>query len=90
MSNVAAIVEQTAEIFASRARPMVPFPFLANTRPATSLSSRAARRKSLAASSIVQTHSFRLSSMTKHYACDFRCQPSKLLNKILLNIINVK
>ena len=47
MSKAVAIVEQTAEIFVSRARPMVPSPFLTNTRPATSSGSQAARRKVL-------------------------------------------
>ena len=65
MINAAAIVEHTAEIFAVARVPWYPPLFLANLWPATSSGSRAARRKSLAASSIVQTHSFRLSDVTR-------------------------
>jgi hypothetical protein len=87
MSKAAAIVEQTAEIFVSRAPPMVPSPFLTNTR-LVGLTSGVAEglwRHPL----YVQTHSFRLSDMTGCYACDSCCQPPKLLNKILLDIMNI-
>jgi hypothetical protein len=60
MSNVVAIVEQTAEIFVSCARLMIPSLFWQTLGPllrCLKLCSRAASKKSLAASSIVQTHS---------------------------------
>jgi hypothetical protein len=63
MSKAAAIVEQTAEIFASR--PMVPSPFLTNTRPATSSGSQAARRKVLGGILYRANPSFHPSDMTR-------------------------
>ena len=68
MSNAAAIVEQTAEIFVSRARLMIPSLLWQALGPLLRCAHERARRKSLAASSIVQTHSFRPSNMTGHYA----------------------
>ena len=61
MSEAAAIVEQTAEIFVSRARPMVPSLFWQIRGPLLRRAHERRGGRSLAASSIVQTHSFRLS-----------------------------